>query len=110
MKVLFFIVVFMLALSLRPAHDSGASQNALGQKNETLQGKIDAISLEKSEVTIAAADQRVTVTVTPDTQIRVNEKVGKLADLQAGVTATVVFATKEGRHTAISIRVEALFN
>ncbi len=106
MKVLFFVVVFMLALCLQLMPSSNVRA---GQKDETVQGKIDAISLEKSEVTIAAADKRVVVTVTPDTKIRVNEKDGKLADLRAGVTATVIFATKEGRHNAKSIVVEALF-
>ena len=106
MKTLFLVAVFLLAFCL---HLTSTSDVIAGQKNETIQGKIDAISLEKSEVTIAAADRRVVVTVTPDTKIRVNQKDGKLADLRAGVTATVIYTTKEGRHNAKSINVEALF-
>jgi hypothetical protein len=108
MKALLIVIVFVLTMILANTSGSLASQT-LGQKNETIQGKVDSVSPDKGEVTIAAADRRVTVSVTADTQIRVNEKVGKLADVRAGVTATVVFTTKEGRHTAKSIRVEALF-
>jgi hypothetical protein len=76
-------------------------------KPSEVKGKIAAVGVDKKVVTVQHDGGTMDLHVTDGTQIRVGERAGQVADLQAGMRVTATYAVEGGQNAARTIRVEA---
>jgi hypothetical protein len=73
---------------------------------ETVQGKVEFVAAEANQLRIAVADRKLTVTVTPETRIRIAEnREGTLANLRPGMDVLCVYVNRESKLVALTVLV-----
>jgi len=64
----------------------------------------ELLSVSQGEATLQTSRGTTTFVLTADTKVELGKSPGTLADLRAGAKATVTYSTKDGRYTALSIK------
>lgn len=73
--------------------------------HKTIDGQVQAVDLQKKEVTVKGNDgtDAVTVKVDAQTKVKIGDRDGSLADVKKGDTVTLVHTPKDGIDTALSL-------
>ncbi|HEV3145638.1 MAG TPA: hypothetical protein VGZ47_17215 [Gemmataceae bacterium] len=92
----FFLGVFVLALLLGLALPAMADE---------VKGKVKTVNGDKSQFVMTdAAGKDITIHLTKTGKVFINDKAGKLTDLQAGDEVTVTCEIRNEQHQASEVR------